>query len=206
VPKRPSLAVTHREFVAQADRLRSLSEHVAVFSPDYRALLAEMIVLQGFYFFELAIEDIAAKLVSGAIYCDGSAPTVVHAARSIDDALHSMRTHGRTKPKGILKWNKAGEITGNVRHVLASTENFCSACRNHSSRLNEIRIVRNHIAHNNKGTKREYAGVVSRRLGAMPQRLPRPGPFVLRNFTPGLPLLVEFVVTLGVIVKDAAKI
>jgi len=40
----------------------------------------------------------------------------------------------------------------------------------------------------------------------MPQRLPRPGFFVLREFTPGVPLLSEFVVTLGAILKDAAKV
>lgn len=185
MPKRPSLVVTHREFVAQADRLRSLCEHVPVFNPDYRTLLAEMIALQAFYFFETAIEDIAAKLVCGAAYGDGSAPVVARAARSIDDALNTMRSFGRTKPKGILKWNKTDEITGNVRHVLAPTDNFCTACRNHGSRLNEIRIVRNHIAHNNQGTRREYANVVTRRSGARPQRLPRPGAFILRESVSG---------------------
>ena len=78
--------------------------------------------------------------------------------------------------------------------------------RHHGSRLNEIRIVRNHIAHGNAGTKAEFARVVQRRLGAMPYRLPRAGLFVLREFTPGVPLLVEFVVTLGAILKDAAKV
>lgn len=206
MPPRPSLAVTHREFVTQTDRLRSLCPHIPAFNPDFRALLAEMIALQAFYFFEIAIEDIAAKLVCGAAYGDGSTPTVTHAARSIDTALHCMRTHGRSRPKGILKWNKTGEITENVRHVLATTEDFCTACRNHGSRLNEIRIVRNHIAHNNQGTRREYANVVQRRLGAMPQRLPRPGLFVVRDNAAGIPVLVEFIATLGVIVRDAAKI
>jgi hypothetical protein len=87
---------------------------------------------------------------------------------------------------------------------MATNEAFCTACRNHGSRLNEIRIVRNHIAHNNRDTRREFAGVVARRLGALPQRLPRAGAFVLRD--PGVPLLVEFVAALEVIVKDAAKL
>jgi hypothetical protein len=143
-----------------------------------------MIALQAFYFFEIAIEDIAAKLVCGASYCDGSAAIIIHPARSIDDALLDMRTVGRPKAKGILKWNKTADITDNVRHVMAATDNFCVACRNHSARLNEIR---------------------HRRLGAMPQRIPRAGAFVLREFTPGVPLLLEFLATLAVVIKDAAK-
>jgi len=206
VSARPSLAKSHKTFTAQAGKLRVLLSGVGVLAPDYRQLLAEMITLQAFYLFELAIEDIAAKLVCGATYGDGVVPALLHNANSIDDALIAMRSLGRTKPKGILKWNKSKEINGNVKYVLAGTENFCTASRNHSARLNEIRIVRNHIAHGNKGTKAEFAKVVQRRLGAVPQRLPRPGLFVLREFTPGVSLLTEFVVTLGVILKDAAKI
>jgi hypothetical protein len=206
MPARPSLAVTRREFMAQTARLRALCRHIPAFNADYRMLLSEMIALQAFYCFETAIEGVAAKLVCGSRYGDGTAPTVRHAARSIDDALHNMRTVGRTRPKGILKWNQAREITANVQHVMATTEAFCTACRNHASRLNEIRVVRNHIAHNNQQTKREFAGVVRRRLGALPQRLPRAGAFVLREFTPGVPLLVEFVVSLEVIVTDAMKL
>jgi hypothetical protein len=192
--------------MTQADKLRTLTQGFGVLAPDYRLMLAEMIILQAFYLFELAIEDIAAKLVCGAKYGDGAVPALLHNSRSIDDALIAMRTLGRKKPKGILKWNKTKEINANVRHVMAPAENFCAACRNHSARLNEIRIVRNHIAHGNAGTKVEFAAVVQRRLGALPLRLPRPGLFVLREFTPGVPLLTEFVVALGVIVKDVAKV
>lgn len=169
-------------------------------------MLAEMITLQAFYLFELAIEDMAAKIVCGARYGNGVMPIIMHNARSIDAALIAMRTVGRKRAKGILKWNKAAEITRNVRYVIASADSFCTACRNHGSRLNEIRIVRNHIAHGNAGTKAEFARIVSKRLGARPQRLPRPGLFVLREFTPGVPLLKEFVITLGVILRDAAKV
>jgi hypothetical protein len=200
------VVVSHKDYVAQADRLRELAAHMPALAANYQSLLSEMIALQAFYFFERAIESIAAKLVCGAKYADGVVPVITHAATTIDDALTHMRTVGRAKPKGLLKWNRASEITGNVRYVMAGSEHFCIACRNHSARINEIRMVRNHIAHNNSGTRAEYAMVVARRLGAAPLRLPRPGVFLLRQFTPGTPLLLEYVVTLGAIVRDAAKI
>ncbi|MEQ1936013.1 MAG: hypothetical protein ABL962_19335 [Fimbriimonadaceae bacterium] len=200
-----SLEVNHREYAAHADRIRDLAAHVPAFANNYQVLLTEMLVLQAFYLFESAIENIAAKIVCGAPYVDGSVPVVLRRARTIDDALNDMRTVGRAKPKGLLKWNKPKEIIGNVRHLIHASENLCTVCKNHAASINEIRIVRNHIAHNNDGTRRDFAKVVTRRLTARPRRLPRPGAFLLREFTPGTTLLVEYVVTLGVLVKDAAR-
>ncbi len=165
-----------------------------------------MIALQSFYFFETAIEMVAAKLCCGARYRDGTAPVLLHRATTIDDALIKMRTMGRTKPKRILKWNKTKEINGNVRNLLSANEGFYAVCRNHSARLNEIRIVSNHIAHSSANTRNEFVSVVRRRLGAVPIRLPRPGAFVLQRTSNGNTILEEYVVTLGVIVKDAAKL
>ncbi len=116
-----------------------------------------------------------------------------------------MKTVGRTKPKGILKWNQASEIRGNVRYVMAATENFCTVATAHSARINEIRMVRNHIAHGNPGTKALYQGVVARRLGAAPRKYPRPGAFVLRQTPAGVLILTEYVVSLSAIVKAMAK-
>lgn len=203
---RPSLAASHRDFTVQADRLRKLAAYVPAFAADYQVLLGEMIALQSFYLFETAIESIAAKIVCGARYGDGTIPIVTNTAPTIEDALTSMRTLNRSRTKGILKWNRAAEIIENVRHVLDTSDTFCVACRNHSNRINEVRIVRNHIAHANQGTRQEFERVVQARLGAVPRRLPRPGAFVLREFTPGASLLSEYVVTLGVVVKEAAKI
>jgi hypothetical protein len=200
------VVVTHRDFIAQADKLRELAVHVPAFAPHYQILLSEMIALQAFYFFEGAMESLAAKLICGAHYADGVIPVITHLATSVDDALTKMRTVGRRRPKGILKWNRASEINGNVRYVMAVNEHFCAACRNHVSHINEIRIIRNHIAHGNQTTRREFEGVVIRRLGAKPLRLPRPGAFVLREFTPGTILLVEYIITLGAIVREATKI
>lgn len=200
-----SVTVNHREFAAQADRLRRLTTHVPVFADDYKVLLAEMIALQAFYFFESAIEAIGAKLVCGARYADGARPAITHPSASLSDALNNMRTVGRTRHLGLLKWNKAAEITENLRYVLGTTENICVVCRNHGARINEVRIVRNHIAHNNSGTRRKFQTIVQRRLGAVPRRLPRPGAFLLREPAPGTTILTEYIVTLGVIVKDVAK-
>lgn len=131
---------------------------------------------------------------------------ITNAAATIDDALTNMRTIGRARPKGILKWNRASEITGNVRYVMAAAETFCVECRNHATRINEIRIVRNHMAHNNPGTRREFVTVVRRRLGAVPIRLPRAGAFVLRQSTAGITLLEEYVVTLGAIIRGRQRL
>src|SRR3954451_1912044 len=164
-----------------------------------------MITLQSFYFFENTMEVIAAKLCCGGKYGDGAKPALLHPSKSIEDALINMRTYGRKKPKGILKWNKSKEMTGNLRHLMDAADHYCTTCRNHSGRINEMRVVRNHIAHGNAGTRAEYTKVVGRRLGGVPARLPSPGLLVQQQFTPGTMLLTEYIATMTAIVRHVAK-
>ncbi len=201
-----SVAVNNREFSEQAARLRSLATHVPAFANDYQVLMAEMIALQAFYFFESAIETIAAKICCGAPYADGTIPTLLNPRyRTLDDALIAMRTLNRARAKGLLKWNQAPVITDNVIHMIDGAENFCTVCNNHAAKINEIRRVRNHVAHNSTSTRHEFGQVLQTRLGAVPRRLPRAGAFMLRETVPGTTILTEYVVSLGVVVKDIAK-
>ena len=75
--------------------------YVPAFAIDYRVLIAEMIAIQCFYYLEGTLETIAAKLVSGASYADGTTPVIKHPTKTPDAALISMRTVGRAKPKGL---------------------------------------------------------------------------------------------------------
>jgi hypothetical protein len=202
----PSVSASHREFVAHAARLRELALAFHPLAEQYRKLMAEMIMLQAFYLFESAMESIAAKLCCGGRYADGVRPFLLHASTSVEDALNNMRAFGRQHPKGILKWNKSDEMNGNLRYLMDSTDHYRTTCRHHSGRLNEMRIVRNHIAHANASTRREYVLVVGRRLGGVPARLPSPGLFVQRQIAPSTTILIEYIATMTAIVRDVARV
>lgn len=205
MPQPVSVHVSQKEFSAHAARLRSLAVHVPAFSNEFKVMLSEMLLLQAFYLFEIAIEEIAAKIVCGAHYVDGTVPATKHTARTIDDAISAMRTFNRTKALNQLKWNQAKVIIANVQHVIAPGEEYCVVCTNYATAINEVRVVRNHIAHGNDDTKKQYGVVVAARLGAAPQRLPKPGGFVLRQQASGSTLLVEYITSLEAIVKAAVK-
>lgn len=202
----PSVSASHREFVAQAARLRELALAFHPLAEQYRKLMAEMIMLQAFYLFESAMASIAAKLCCGGRYADGVQPILLHASTSIEDALNNMRTFGRQRPKGILKWNRSDEMNGNLQYLMDPADHYRATCRHHSGRLNEMRIVRNHIAHANASTRQEYSPVVGRRLGGVPARLPSPGLFVQRQIAPGITILTEYIATMTAVVRDVAKV
>ena len=62
-----------------------------------------------------------------------------------------------------------------VRYLMDPADHYRATCRDDSGRVNEMRIIRNHVAHANAGTRQEYSTVVGRRLGAVPAR-PAPQP------------------------------
>ena len=178
---------------------------VPAFNNNYQVLMYEMMALQAFYSFESAMEEVAAKIVCGARYVDGVIPVLTHPqTATADDALVAMRTFSRPRPKGILWWNKSPEIRGNVQHVIDNNENYCAMCIAHAAAINEMRVVRNHIAHNNKGTRQEYVNVVASRLGGQPTKVPRPGAFLLRKFSAVI-LIEEYVISLEAILKAVVK-
>lgn len=178
---------------------------VPAFNNNYQVLMYEMMALQAFYSFEGAMEEVAAKILCGARYVDGAVPVLTHPqTATLDDALTAMRTVGRTKPKGIMWWNRSAEIRENVKYVIDSNENFCAMCIAHGAAINDMRVVRNHIAHNSKGTRQEYVQVVSSRLGGRPTKVPRPGAFLLQKFGAVI-LIEEYVVSLEAILKAVVK-
>jgi hypothetical protein len=76
------------------------------------------------------------------------------------------------------------------------------------ARMVEIQLIAE-LAMNMQNGLQDYAEAISAsssaRLRGMPKRLPRPGAFVLREFTAGTPLLLEYVVTPEGIVRAVAK-
>lgn len=72
------------------------------------------------------------------------------------------------------------EIKENIKYIIDQSDNIFSIIDNISSRITEIRYVRNRIAHNNFKSRNNYKTVVSRHYGAS-----------LNNITPGILLLTK---------------
>lgn len=172
-------------------------------NPGIQKLAAELLMLRLFDLFMDFLDGTAVRLVCGADYLDGSSPLLLQApAPSTTTARRQMETLGRSKAIS-LTWSQARSVQRNVRYLVDPTDDFRITIRNHSSSLEEMRRVRNRIAHNNSGTRSLHLDVVEARYGAR-----------LKGITPGTlllsrrlkrPLIDEYIGSTDVLAKTLVK-
>lgn len=170
-----------------------------------RLYVAEMIIIRVFSLFEAVVEDSACKLVCGASYCDGMLPALQRErpTRGYERARIAMCTFGRTDARNRLRWSKAGEIGRNLEYLFPQNEHFVDTLRGHGRFISDLRKVRNHIAHGNRGTRIKFNGVVRNYYGADINSM-TPGRMLLSSrFTPIL--VEEFCRTTQVILLTAIR-
>ncbi|BAU55585.1 hypothetical protein [Mucilaginibacter gotjawali] len=131
-------------------------------------MISEIIMLRLFSIVEISIEEVALKLACGAKYKNGTPPIVLLRCRSMQDAHVNMLTHNRRRASRYLKWTKASYIRDSIQFVLNITDCFYSNIQIHGNIINEMRIVRNHVAHRSTSTKNEYLNLLRSRYGGNP--------------------------------------
>jgi len=161
-----SLYTEFRDFCQNVDKLIDLQTHISPLEPKYSKMVAEIILIRLFDIITASFASTASKMVSGATYIDGTRPVILSPTRSQAAAFDSMRTRGRSKPKSMLNWVKVDDIKDNTKYVIDQSEHFIRILDNHSIFIDEMRVVRNRIAHNNKRTRTEFRNVVLKYFGA----------------------------------------
>lgn len=172
-----SLSAEYRDCCEDIDKLVDLEANIGLLQPKYSKAVAELLMIRLFDVLTEGITSTAVKIVCGAACVDGSAPLVLLRARSRASALYMMSNAGRPTPRG-LRWTGVDDIKRNLRFVLSPTDDFIRTLDGHSLFMNELRYVRNRIAHKNGRTWAKYKDVVVRHYGAE-----------LRFVTPGSLLL-----------------
>lgn len=172
------LNVDLQNFNREVDKLSDLEKNINYLPAKYQKLVAEIVLLRLFYLVENAFFSIACKVVCGAQYLDGSSPNVMISCRTVRSAEIQMKNHGRSRPRHTLKWSKASEIKENLKYVLDRHDHFVRTVDFHGTFIDEIRRVRNRIAHNNPTARNNYQVVVRRYYGAQ-----------LNGLTPGTLLI-----------------
>lgn len=170
-----------------------------------RRYVAEMIVIRIFALFEALVEDSACRLICGAKYCDGSAPSLERSrpTQGFERARSAMRLFGRCDPHNLLRWNKASEIKRNLECLFPANEHFIEIIIRHGRFISDLRKVRNHIAHCNAGTRRKFEQVKVNYYGASVKSI-TPGRFLLSSrFSPIV--LEQFCRTTKILLLEAIK-
>ncbi|HMD54044.1 MAG TPA: hypothetical protein VKJ65_05815 [Phycisphaerae bacterium] len=180
-----------------------LCANVAPLEAKYRKAVAEIALIRGFDLLQGIFLTTALKLVCGAIYLDGTGANVSFPANSQAAALTNMVTHGRARPRNRMQWSKVSEIKKNCQFVIRATDHFLATLTNHSTLVDEMRNVRNRIAHNNHSSRRKYQSIVKRHYGAEQKHI-SPGTFLLTDrFAPKL--IDRYLFQSKVLVKQVLK-
>lgn len=199
----PTLKRDWDGFVAQIDRLEDLSRGLLPLSSTHRRLVAEILMVRLFMLVENSIQTIAPKLLCGALYLDTSLPIRLVTPSSLKHAATLMETHGRPKAR-VLRWSKANEIRKNLELTLHLSDPVFIALAAVATVFNDMRNVRNHIAHNNAGTRSKFQSVVLRHYGAR-VRTVTPGLFLLSQRPGPAPVLTTYLAASKTFVKTIVR-
>lgn len=200
----PSLAVDRDEFHSQSIRLDSLLSSLSTLHIRHRKLVAEIVMIRLFLLVENTIQSVCAKLLCGATYLDGSQPQCLIKARSSFHAYELMRAHARPKPKRDLKWNKSTDIRDNLETTLAITDPIFITVVNFGVLLTDMRYVRNHIAHSNRNTRKNFRKLIQKHYGGVKNGM-TPGVLLLTSSLGPPPLLKQYLLESRVLIKSLVR-
>lgn len=195
----PRVGVAHNRFVDRCARHTTLAKGLPqIADHQVRKLLAELIMMRLFDDLQEFLQAVALRLACGATYMDGTPPKLlVPAYRSTTAAEHAYRHLNRNRPI-FLKWSKPKFVRDATKHILDSQENLYTACVATSSQIEEMRIIRNKIAHSGVA---EYRDIVKKYYGAQLNNA-SPGHLLL---SPRFNLLVVYIQTCLVIARSVAR-
>lgn len=162
----PSLVNDYADFRAETARLTSLLASTTTLAPKHRKYIAEVALLRLAILIENSMKTVFCKLCCGATFIDGAAPTLIAQQRNIPTAVDTMKTLNRPVTRNGLPWNDGREIRENIKFVIDPSDNCHQELIKHSAFMTEIRWIRNHIAHRNDGTRKNFVKLIRRYYGA----------------------------------------
>lgn len=166
---------------AVVDELLVVVADIKKLEMKYQRLIAETAMLRLFYAIDGMMEHVSLKLLTDCGYCDGTAPArILRPFRSI--AAASAYIAGRKPPGQFVKWATLKNVRQNLNGLLLNTEHFLKERGVIDPVLEDMRHVRNHIAHRNRGTGRKFSGVVWKIYPTRPRGI-SPGKLLLSQRT-----------------------
>lgn len=200
---RPSLNITIQNSVRQIDRLHQHQLDCELLEARYQHFIGEMIMLRLFSIFEDTVAELAYKIAAGAFYSDGTAPALIVKANRIQDSRALFLTHGRARPLDNLKWTKPKFIRDSIGNVIPATEPFIANAQAHGQIIDEMRKVRNALAHNSPSARLEYKEVVRQVYGF--NRSVSPGVFLVSKKHNRVCNLARYVASVKAVLAQLAR-
>lgn len=162
----PSINTSFNNSIRDILLLENYVHNCRGLDPKYQYMVSEVVMLRLFSIIESTIEEFALKLACGAKYKNGNSPVLLRRCNSLSNAHINMLNFNRRRSKPYLKWTRADFIEESIKYVLDINDVFYRNILIHANIINEMRIVRNHVAHRSTDTKNEYLAVLRSKYGA----------------------------------------
>jgi hypothetical protein len=199
----PSLLVTVREANDGIDRLIQYRAVSRSLEPSIQHLICELILLRLSAILESTVHEIACKLIAGATYANGVTPSRLHAAGSIAKAESTIFTLRRKRRGRYLSWGWASDIKDNLWDILDNGDPFITYSNVHAALFDEMRRVRNYVAHKSDDARKGFYTVVRARYGAI--RQVSPGAFLISTTRWRTARIDDYLAGTKVIISDLCK-
>lgn len=199
------LDVNNRDFLRQTDKLSNLLDKVSDLEFEQQTLIAELVMVKLFSLLEIHFQSITLKVLCNTQYLDSTYPVLLLASANISIATSNILRYGRATPWRMfnIKWTKSQFIENNVQFLIDPSDNLISIFRRYDSVIDEMRRVRNHIAHNTQDTRDKYKQVVINHYGAFVNTI-TPGKLLLSTRRNPC-LLKQYIITARIIIKELVK-
>jgi len=200
---RPSIKATYDKAINDIAILERYLQKNNNLPPNMQGFVAEIIMLRLFSILESCIKDTATRVACGSMYRNGCTSTPTILCRSLNDALNKFKSTNRNRPIQYLKFTTVHNANDSVKNIIPAAEPFRHNLNNFGVQIDEMRKVRNHIAHHYKSTFSEYKNVIISRFGAYIKI--KPSVFLLSTKRQQRPILNEYIITTKIIINDITK-
>lgn len=155
-----TLQTNYKEFSSVTAKLLDLSNQSRNLDISYQKLIAETLMLRLFYELDGCVEGIILKLIRGASYLDGTKPALLISPFKSADAArqHIIKAHKAY----YLEWTTLTKTNKYLTGILDPSDHFLSTRTSYDSTYEDMRNVRNHVAHNTQSTKNKFSPIVKR--------------------------------------------
>jgi hypothetical protein len=195
----PSIIATHSKALNDIQILENYRNDSKSLEPKFQHFIAEVVVIRLFSIIENCVRETALKVACQATYRNGTLPSLTLICRSTIDAENQFINYNRSRPER-LKWTKASFIHKSTKEVIPLSEEFRVQVNNYAAFLNEIRRVRNHVAHRTDSTRKEYKNVLRHVFGAYLKI--QPGAFLTSTKRLSNPKIDSYIVISRIMIND----
>ncbi len=201
---RPSIGSIYSQAISRLSVVDRYLKKAQKLPPELYGFVAEIMMLRIFSIIEFSVRETAVRLACRVPYRDGVTPTcIIHSCSSLSDAIDKFKTHGRRKAKSFLQFTNVSQTNDSIKHIIDNAEPFRQKLNAYGIIFEEMRKVRNHIAHRTSSTGRDFKDVIRQRYGGY-VRL-KPSAFLISTKRQSKAIINEYLTTANIMINELTK-